>query len=325
MGIAILVMFASACTAPDTADEIAPELNESDDLDFSLIRIGFSLSGTGAFYDQLQSDIKEICERLNYDANIVIADSGAKQQSDVMSMASSGAAVIIIDPVDVDIFESILADLEMSGIPVINIIDQINGKVSTLISPDYQEIGRKAAQQAAAIFANEEGRCLELKSDYDSFVMQLISDGFGSIVNETEGVTLTADAFCGLDEQKAYEETKNHIQFSDVNFVFAHNAALARGALRAIEEISKPVHLVVYGGDMDLIGLVQSGKINTAIFFGTKELADIAVGVADEFIKSTTYQPSPYIKLTADMVTAENAAEYISDQLLFAQVKDQVS
>jgi len=321
IALIIFTVFTVACSAVEQEVDAPSGLEESDDLDYSRVQIGISLAGTGAFYDQLSEDIRLACEKLDYEANIVVADNGAKQQSDVLSMVSAGAAVVVIDPVDVDVFESVLADCETAGVPVISIIDQINGSFSTLLSPDYQQIGETVGQRAAALFPQGEGRCLELKSDYDSFIMQLMSDGFEASVSDNEGIEIVADVFCGYDEEKAFTETKNNILLNDVNFVFAHNAALAKGALRAIEESGKSVHLVVYGGEMDLLRSVQSGKLDTAIFFGTKDLTDIIIGIADEFIKSATYTPDPYVKLKIDAVTADNVAGYISD-LLYAQVKE---
>lgn len=320
MILTVLMLF-GAC---NPAEEVEPpsELGEEDDdIGYSRVKIGLSLSGTGAFYDQFKEDILKACDPLDYEADIVIADSGAKQQRDIDAMVAAGASVIVIDPVDVDVLESVLADCEIAEVPVVNIIDSINGIVSTLITPDYSVIGEKAGQRAISAFDDGGGLCLELKSDYDSFIMQLKSDGFEQSLSGNKNVTVAADAFCGDDEEKAYQAAKEQIAQNGINFIFAHNAALARGALRAIEESGKTVRLVMCGGEMDMLQSVQSGKMDAAIFFGPKELADIVVGVADGFIKSTAYEPGLYMELKVDVATAENVAEYLSADLQYAQVK----
>ena len=323
--LAILLVFCACGGSQEEEMPTGPITDESEgDHDYSLPKIGFSLAGSGPFYDQLKADIEQACERLEYQANLVFADTGEKQQRDIRSMLSVGVEAIVIDPVDVDVLESVLAECESEEVPVINIVDSINGRVDTLISPDYLSVGKKAAQQAAALFPDGGGLGLELKSDYDSFIMQLISDGFVETASANESITLAAESYCGSDEEQAYMAAKDAIAQKNVNFIFAHKAALAKGAMRAIEEAGSEIHLVVFGGDMELIKAVEAGKINAAIFFGTQQLVDIAVGMADEFVKSDTFEPQLYIELSTDIVTAENVSEYVSDSLQYAQVKTDV-
>lgn len=319
MMLVILLVFC-ACGAQNETDPSEEELIEPEDVDLRT-RIGFCLAGEGAFYDQLKADIVQACDRLDYAADIVTANSGQKQENDILAMLGAGVSAIVIDPVDVDALESALADAETAGVPVINIIDSINGRVSTLITPDYAAIGKSAGERAVTLLGEGGGRCLELKSDYDSFIMQLMSDGFAAAIGQAGGVTLAGDAYCGSDEQQAYQAVKTAPE--DISFIFAHNEALARGALRAISESGRDVKLVVYGGGRETLQSVQSGQTDAAVFFGTQQLVDIAVGVADEFIKSATYEPSLYFKLTIDVATAENAAGYLADDLLHAQVREE--
>lgn len=314
--LVIMILF-GACGGNEA--EPTPSLNEDDNTDYSQTQIGFSLGGTGAFYDQLKTDIEQLCAKLGYKANIVTADNSAKQQRDIRSMLSAGVIAVVIDPVDVDALESALAECESEDVPVINIIDAINGKVDTLVSPDYIYVGKTAGERAAALFPDGNGRCLELKSDYDSFIMQLMSDGFLSAVEASSKISLVSESYCGSDEEEAYSATKAAINEKDINFIFAQNAVLARGALRAVDESGKDIKLVVYGGDMDIIKAVQSGKVDAAMFFGTKLLADIALGVADEAHKSVTYEPNLYIEVKIDIVTQENVSAYVSDTLSYAQ------
>ncbi len=322
--ILAMLIGVGACGAnPATADISAPPSATPSDIDEvempSQTQIGFSLAGEGAFYDQLAKDIEAACAALDYKANIVAADSGDKQISDISSMLSVGAAVIVIDPVEVDALETVLAECETDGVPVINIIDSINGLVSTLISPDYIEIGKSAGQRAVSLYKEQQGKCLELKTDYDSFIMQLMSDGFSSAIGEDADVTLTAEKYCGYDEEQAYQAVKNDLSNNDTNFIFAQSAELARGAMRAIEESGKEVSLVVFGGDMDIIEAVSGGKVDMALFLDTAQIVQKTVADADSFIKNESHAPAQYQKLDVFTVTADNAAEYISADSLYAK------
>mgnify|MGYP000377400542 CR=1 FL=1 len=321
--LAMLIVSAACGADPASADISEPPSATPiavDDVEMpSQPQIGFSLAGEGPFYDQLTKDIEAACAAHDYEANIVAADSGDKQKSDIRSMLSAGAAVIVIDPVDVDALETVLAECETGGVPVINIIDSINGLVSTLISPDYIEIGKSAGQRAVSLYGEQQGKCMELKIDYDSFIMQLMSDGFNSAIAEDSDVSLTTEKYCGNDEEKAYQAVKNDLWLNDTNFIFAQSAALARGAMRAIDESGKEVSLVVYGGDMDIIEVVSNGKVNMAMFIDTAQIAQKAVADADSFINNASYAPPQYQKLDVYTVTADNAAEYLSADSLYAK------
>lgn len=287
------------------------------------IQIGFSLAGEGDFYKQLTIDIEQLCERLNYTAGIMTAASAEQQQRDIRSMISKGAQIIVIDPVNGDMLESVLAECESDDVHVVSILREINGIYSTLISVDYKYIGEQAAKHASTLFAQQEegGRCLILRSDYNSCASQLLSDGFIDVADDDPKLTLVSETLGG-GEEEAYKITNDIIDGEGVNFIFAQNAEFARGALRAAYNRAKKIYIVVYGGEMDLIKSVASGGIEMALFGGTKELAEYSMGVANEFINSATYEPVPYMGLTVNIATSENAADFISESLLTAQVSE---
>ena len=128
-----LALLLSACGAAGPAQSAAatpaPTLSavseESDDVELNLIQIGFSLQGEGAFHDQLAADIEAGCTALGYTYSLLTADSAERQITDITSFLSQGVSAIVIEPVDVDALESVLADCETDGVPVINIIDSI--------------------------------------------------------------------------------------------------------------------------------------------------------------------------------------------------------
>lgn len=330
--IIFIVLLFSACggktaeqsetAVPVPTTDYSAALNEQDEQDdISNLKIGFSLAGGGAFYDQLVINIEKECSALNYEAQINIADSAEQQEQDLESMLRAGVAVIILDPVNVDLLELILAECETQSVPVINIINSINGLVSTLISPDYLSIGKLAGQSAIDILGEAGGGCMMLKTDYDSFTMQLLSDGFNSSIDGNANVSLISEQFCGNDEEQAYVLTKAELlSEKTISFIFAQSDVLASGALRAIDETDKDVSLVVYGADMDIIESVISGNVHAAIFFGPAELASSAVYFADRFVKDDEYLPPQYKELIVEVAELENAEGYFVSGEAYAEI-----
>ncbi len=323
----VLVMALCACgdnTAPQASPSptAVPESVDVDDEPKEVVQIGFSIAGEGAFFDQLEADIKAACAAKSYTFSLRRPKTAPEQVNDISELLADGISVLVIGPADVDALETALAECETDGVPVINIIDSINGKVTTLVSPDYAEAGSLAAQRADSLFGDAGVECLELKLDYDSFIMQLLSDGFAKQLTENDKLVLAAEQYCGNDEEQAYQLTKTELQGeSSIGFIFAQSAPLARGAMRAVEETGSSAKLAVFCGDMDMIAALSSGKLDAAIFIGPAMLADIAVDNAGQFLSNPSFVPEPYIELELDVATADNATEYHSEELLHAQVK----
>ena len=326
----VLALALSACgggTAPSAS--LSPSAvqtangNEEDDQPKEVVQIGFSIAGEGAFFDQLETDIEAACAAKGYSFSLMRPKTAQEQANDIAELLGSGISVLVIGPADVDGLETALAECESDGVPVINIIDSINGKVSTLVSPDYTQAGAYAAERADSLFGEAGVQCLELKSDYDSFVMQLLSDGFAGKLAENSKLTLVSEQYCSDDEEQAYLATKTELQSGDnsIGFIFAQSSPLARGALRAIQETGSAAKLAAFTGDMDLISAVASGVMDAAIFIGSEQLAGIAVDNAGQYLSNPSFAPEPFIQLELDVATADNATEYYSGELLHAQVR----
>lgn len=306
---------------PVMEDPATMEDDEGGD-QFSKIQIGFSLAGEGSFYEQLKLDIKEECDELNYEPDIQTANTAEQQIQQIRDMLSKGVAVIVLDPVDVDSLESVLAECETQHVPVVNVINSINGIVSTLISPDFISIGKSAGRDAVELFGDSAGACMMLKTDYDSFNMQLMTDGFNETIANDKDVSLVSEQYVGDNEEEAYSVVKAELAKQDlnINFIFAQSDALGRGALRAINDTNKDVKLVVYSGDMTIIDAAVKGEVHSAIFFGPEVLARDAVFFADRFIKNENYSPPQFQELRIEAAQGEDASQYYNETAAYAQI-----
>ncbi len=277
--------------------------------------IGFCLANSGPFSAQLKSDIEAECAALGCQVEIIVCDTAQQQQDSIASLLLLSAAVIVIEPVDVDALDEVLKQCETQGVRVINLVDAINGKTDMLISPDYTRAGEAAAACANRLLP--QGNCLALKLSVDSFVMQMLSDGFAAELGS--GIT-TAEAYCGDDEESAYNAVKAALQQGSAGLIFAQSAALAKGAMRVAGETGGDVPLVVFGGDMETVASIASGEADAAVFFGPAETAKQAVYYADQMMKDSAFVAPQYVELTLETIDADNAAEY-QTEAVYAQVK----
>lgn len=326
----IMMMLAfAACSAPVEEDDQPPQTSnlviQQDEAGEDAVdetaqkKIGFSLSGDDSFNQQLIKDIETQCYELNYEPVVKTALTAEEQKSHISNMISTGVSVIVLDPVDVDELESSLDECDTHDIPVVNAVEMANGIVSTFITPDYMAVGKSAGRDAVELYGDSEAQCLLLKTKYDSFSMQLMTDGFLEEINKDKDVSLVDEQYCGDDEELAYEAAKAAITGGEIDFIFAQSDTLALGALRAKEELNSEITLVAFGGDMNLISAAVEGTIHSCIFYGTKSLAQASVNVADRFIKNPAYLPDQYIELRIEAAQGEDAPKYNTEDVLYAQ------
>jgi len=332
IAVIMILILAAAFTACGSKEEAAdlPEAStlvieqttptpEVDDVEVK-IKIGFSLAGEDAFYQQLVSDIEVQCSERGYEPVIKTALTVEDQNSQMHDMITAGVSVIVLDPVDVDELETVLNECETHDIPVVNVIEMANGIVSTFITPDYMAIGMSAGRDAVELYGKSEAQCLMIKSDYDSFPMQLMTDGFLEEIGKDKDVTLYDEEYCGDDEEKAYEAAKAAIKGGVVDFIFAQSDTLAKGALRAIKEYSSEITVVAFGGDMELINAATKGTIYSCIFFGPRSLSEASIDIVDRFVRNPAYMPDQYIELRIEAAQGDDAPKYYSEGGLYAQI-----
>lgn len=318
IAIALVLALAAAGCGTQVQDQTTPTATSSvvPTAEAPAADIGFCLAGNDAFYTQLKLDIQSECAALGYTGEIKTADTAEQQKEDIASLLALNVSVIVIDPVDVDSLETSLAECETQGVHVIDIIDSINGTTSMLIAPDYLSAGETAAEHANELLSA--GKCLELMTSYDSFVMQLMSDGFAEALDSDIAIE---QAYCGDDQQAACDAVKVSLTAGDTGLIFAQNAVLALGAIQAIAEVGIDVPLIVFDGSMETLTSVAAGDIDAAIFFGPADLAHRAVVHAQQMILNDAYAPPQYVELTVEAIDADNVSQYQTDSASYAQIK----
>lgn len=319
--LVLVLMFVSCADKPaggqvSAGTSVSPSAAASE---AAKVNIGFSLAKRGAFTDKLIADIEKECAAKNYTVQVSSEESPEKQQEDIGKMLSAEVSVLVIDPVDVDGLDTELAECDTYNIPVINAVDPVNGFVSMLISPDYTKAGKKAGECALEALPSG-GGCMLLNTEFDSFTMQLMTDGFNTKIKGNSNMSVISQQFCETDEEKAYSTVKSELS-KDIKFIFAQDPALGRGAMRAVQESGKDIKIVVFGGDMDIVGAVSSGKAYACIFCGPGAFAREAVSQAGNFIASASYVAPQYTEIPVTVVKQADASAYYAEGEVYAEAK----
>lgn len=166
-----------------------------------------------------------------------------------------------------------LRALSQSGVPVVvanqpppeealefmtmyaGVNDYLNGQVSG----ELMLGAREAAQTAGKTFASPEGNLIELMfaPGYQASVAR--SDGFREATSSMP-FNIIASEFAGFDNEAGYQTMSQLIaanKAKGIDFVYAHNDALAAGAIKALEEAG-----IVPGKDVYVVGGTCHGDLS---------------------------------------------------------------
>lgn len=301
---------------PDLAQQALQEEDEA-----ALPLVGVSLRGEGGLEDAFSAYAVEQAQVQGCDLAIMDAGLSADQQIvDIAQLLARGIQALIVNPVDIDSLQYVMDECALQGVKVINLLEPINGKVDTLIMPDYALVGEKAARLAKEAKKDRDYDELStylLEGAVDSFVMQMMHDGFvmqaeGQGNTPIEGVAHFNDA----QEQAALTGWKL-ADLGSANVVFAQNEPLAAGFLEKTG--ARDTSVIVYGCTADTLVRIKSGDYYAAVFFGPRELAEQAVKEAVLCAASPDYLPPAYIELTLDVASASSVDEFLAQGLSFAE------
>ena len=292
-------------------------------------KIGISLSADNSFSTALLEEITAIAEAQDI---MVLSDNAkadcAAQVKGVKKLLEDGAEYMIIDPVDLDESEAASEECNLSDVPVINIMEPINGLVTMLISPSYNRIGEAAAERAADLITKDEkvdGNVVMLKGTFNSFKMQLMTDGFFSVAENYEDFHIIADEFCDFDREKAKQAVLDIVRIHSVDVIFAEDSNMALGALDALEETVKEAKIICVGGDMEIVEKIKEEKIHTAIFFGAQELAQIVMENINKLIIDPEAELLQYAPLKLESIELETVDDYYDENAVYAKVLTKLS
>lgn len=276
--------------------------------------IGLSLSEDSAFNSDFSAEFKRLSEESGYNVDIRTANGGVhKQISDILELVAVPVNAIVIDPVDIDELNTAMDECEGSNIPVFNVIIQINEIVKMLIAPDFKKMAGMAATEAEKYLQNGDGlkgRVLMLQGNYDSFLMQLLHDGFTEVLNKSDGLNIDA-AYCDFNETKAYLKTKEALTENKPDVIYSQSEKMAKGALKAMEETGVNVKLITIGAGEDIIKAITDGKIAAAIYFGPVELAQKTALYAQKYLENPAEKLPQYTAIRIAKADADNAAALI--------------
>ena len=259
-------------TEPTTETVSEPEVTDE------LITVGFAQCKADES-DWRKANTKSMQETLS-EANgfeMILADSNndaAKQVTDVQGFIDQEVDYIVIAAVNMDGWDTVLANAKDAGIPVILVDRTINASedlYTCWVGADFKAEGVKATDWISTRFTTDEQvNIVNLQGQLGASAQIGRSEALEEAVEANSNWTLLAQQTADWSTDTAKEIMASWIQQygDDINVVYAENDNMADGAIQALEEAGKTVGgddgvaIISFDANRAYLQMTLEGKIN---------------------------------------------------------------
>jgi ribose transport system substrate-binding protein len=227
------------------------------------------LTGTHAFYKDLEAGMREAAAAKGYDLTVVACEMDpAKQASQIEDLVARRVAALIVAPCDSNAVVPSLAAPERAGIPVFTVdIAAHGGKVVSHVASDNLAGGRLAAETLAKLVGGT-GKVLIIDHPTVASVQDRVK-GFEEVMAKYPGITIVAKPSADGQRARATQVMEDMLQaHRDLKGVFGINDDSALGAANVLESAGRT--------DVVVVGFDATDEAQQAIRRGGVLKADIA-------------------------------------------------
>lgn len=254
------------------------------------------------------------CQELGYDATLFDSQNNPSKEAEHFdNILASGYSAILFNPTDANGSAMNAKAATRAGVPVFCIDREINiqgATVTQILSDNYS--GCITLGQFFVETLEKQGKYVEILGLVGDNNTWARSNGFHSVVDCYEGLTMVAQQNADFDQNKAMEVMESMMQaHQDIDAVFCGNDAMAMGAYQAILAAGKTNSIKVFGfdGADDCVNAIREGKIVATGMQFPKTMAITAAGLADRYIKGERNFPKK-LPVAVELVNKSNVSHY---------------
>lgn len=254
-------------------------------------------------------------EELGYETLLAVHGDDPKKESDLIDTAiGQNAAAIIIDIANADASPNNLKRATEAGIPVFCMDREINVTgiaKAQLISNNFQ--GAKAGAEYFVELMGEKGSYVELVGKESDTNAGVRSKGFHNIIDQYPDMKMAARQTANWSQTEAYSVIESVLQANpNVNGIICGNDTMALGAQAAIDAAGKSGIIVMgFDGNDNVLDSIMQGKIDGTVMQPNAKNAQMAVELADKYIKTgSTGMSEEKILNDCFLITPENADQW---------------
>jgi ribose transport system substrate-binding protein len=202
------------------------------------------------------------------EVELIVTDGqnqAAKQISDVGSLLARGIKVLIISPVQAQPLTPIVRQAMEANIPVVTLDREANTKVTCQIGAQNRPIG-VAAGEFLIEKLHGTGNVIEIEGTVGASATTDRHEGFRDALREAPRMRVVADQFCDYlrePAEKFIEEMLQRFGPGQVHAIYAHDDAMALGAVKVVEAAGRLKEIAIVGidGENSAFQAIKDGKL----------------------------------------------------------------
>jgi ribose transport system substrate-binding protein len=237
------------------------------------------------------------------DVELVVTDGqneAAKQVSDVGSLMAQGIKVLIISPVQTQPLTPIVKQVMDANIPVVTLDREVNTKVTCQIGAQNRPIGVAAGEFIIEKLQGT-GNVIEIEGTVGASATTDRHEGFRDALKEAPRISVVADQFCDYLREPAMKFVEEMLQRfgpGQIQAIYAHNDAMALGAMQVVEAAGRLKEIAIVGidGENSAFQAIKDGKLAATFTYpfcapqGIQYAYNLAIGeqVPDQVVLKST-------------------------------------
>jgi len=237
------------------------------------------------------------------DVELIVTDGqnqATKQVSDVESLITQGIKVLIISPVQAEPLTPIVKQAMEANIPVVTLDREVNTKVTCKIGAQNRPIG-VAAGEFIVEKLHGTGNVIEIEGTVGASATTDRHEGFRDALKEAPRIRVVADQFCDYLREPALKFVEEMLQKfgpGQVQAIYAHDDAMALGAVKVVEAAGRLKEIAIVGidGENGAYQAIKDGKLAATFTYsfcapeGIQYAYNLAIGeqVPDQIVLKST-------------------------------------
>ncbi|MGB7979935.1 MAG: substrate-binding domain-containing protein [Candidatus Nanopelagicales bacterium] len=263
------------------------------------------------FFVQLRDGAQAEADTLGLTLEVQDAQDDAITQTNQLSNAlSTGAAAVIVNPVDSNAAVPGVTALLDADIPVVAVDRGVTDvEVTSFVSSDNVQGGTLAAE-ALAQAIGESGDVVVLQGVAGSSASRERGRGFEEGIAAFPKIKVVAKQTANFDRSEGLDVATNLLQANPgVVGIFAENDEMALGAIEALgSRAGKKVSVVGFDGTEDGLSAISNGTMAASIAQQPDELGKLAVQQAKKALDGDETTAVVPVKVVA--VNKDNVADF---------------
>ncbi|MEB8347013.1 substrate-binding domain-containing protein [Flavobacteriaceae bacterium KMM 6898] len=305
------------------------------DRDQNEIKIGFAQAMSKDDWRRSMNSTMKLQASLEPRIYLKIADANydvATQIKQVEQFIADQYDVIIISPIQSKPITPVVNRALEAGIPVLVVDRKTENQIYTAyLGADNLEVGRNAAKYIVASKTKDSLKIVELRGLAGSSPAEERSRGFSQVIGRFNTIKIVATIEGDWEKESIHEQFRTYLlEGNKVDYVFAHNDRMARGAWDVARELGMENELKIIGvdglnGPNGGIQMVKEGMLEATILYptGGEEAIKLALQIFNKepIAKNNILSTTVIDEFNADIMN--NQFDKIMDQQL--KIEEQLS